>query len=382
MISALCIRNFRAIADSEMLELGPGLTALIGPNGAGKSSLVEALRLLHEAVVTDPTRALSRWRGWASVRHRATAANEPVSIVLKMREHATKLPAHYLLELQQAQNGIDVLVEGEVLFRKIGTGPGKKRDLLVSSRGKGKVRDEVSKAWVPFELSDRELAIRYHADRARHKHIIPFAEDIASWRFVNPVPALMRPPTPLSVDSAWQETGISVALQLARATKEQIATISRRLTHLVEGTAAIDARLASEGALIELKEQVHQGLFPSWTLSDGTLRILAILTALYVGSPPGLLCVEEPENSLHPSVIDSLLTEFRNASERGTQVLITTHSPHLLNRLNLAVDTAYFVDRPSGAARFTRLPADERTRKEMERYGLGELLEQGALKPA
>jgi predicted ATPase len=78
-------------------------------------------------------------------------------------------------------------------------------------------------------------------------------------------------------------------------------------------------------------------------------------------------------------VIDHLLTEFRDASERGTQVIITSHSPYLLDRLNADVDGAFFVDRPGGAARFTALPADERTRREMKRFGLGESLAQGAL---
>lgn len=378
MIEVLVVKNFRAIATCE-LELTPGLNVLIGPNGSGKSSLVEALRFLHEAVVTDPTKALARWRGWTSVRHRAAALTEAVTLALRIRELGTDLSATYGLSLVQADNGIDVRVEHEFLSRKIKPGFGAQRDLLNAKSGKGLVRDEVTKDWSEFELSDRDLALRYHADRVRHKHIIPFAEDITSWRFVNPVPALMRPPTPLSVDAAWQETGIAVALQLARAKPAEIKEVSRRLTRLVESAAGFEARLSSEGALIEMKEQVHQGLFPSWTLSDGTLRVLAILTALHVGHPPALLCVEEPENSLHPTVIDALLSEFRDAADRGTQVIITSHSPYLLDRVNLDIDSAFFVDRPDGAARFTKLPGDERTRREMARFGLGELLAQGAL---
>lgn len=378
MIEALGIRNFRAIADSDLV-LAPGLNILVGPNGSGKSSLVEALRFLHEAVVTDPTKALARWRGWASVRHRAAGPSDPVQLILRIREHRTALSASYALQLLQAENGIDVRVGFESLDRKTSPGAGAKRALFQAHLGQGQVRDEVTKDWVDFELPDRDLALRYHADRLRHKQIVPFAEDIASWRFVNPVPVLMRPPTPLSVDPAWQETGIAVALQLARATRDELHQVSRRLARLVDGADGLEARLSSEGALIEIKEQVHKGLFPSWTLSDGTLRILAILTALHIGPPPALLCVEEPENSLHPSVIDALLTEFRDASDRGTQVIITSHSPYLLNRVSLDIDRAFFVDRPAGAARFTMLPADERTQREMERFGLGELLAQGAL---
>ena len=80
-------------------------------------------------------------------------------------------------------------------------------------------------------------------------------------------------PARLSVDAAWQETGVSVALQLARATRDELDEVSRRLAGLVDSAEGLEARLSSEGALVELREQVHQGLFPSWTLSDGTLRI-------------------------------------------------------------------------------------------------------------
>lgn len=372
MIEGLLIKNFRAIAQCE-LALKPGLNVLIGPNGSGKSSLVEALRFLHEAIVSDPTRALSRWRGWASVRHRGPVMTNEIALAVGMRVHRGRGSAEYGVFLDQSENGIDVRVQREFLDRRGES----RRTLLSAVLGKGNVLE--GQEWLPFELSEHDLALRYHADRVRHKEIIPFAEDIASWRFVNPVPALMRPPTPPGIDAAWHESGISVALQLARATKPQLAEVSRRMAGLVEGTEGLEARLSSEGALVELKEQVHHGLFPSWTLSDGTLRVLAILTALYVGPPPALLCVEEPENSLHPSVIDNLLTEFRDAAERGTQVIITSHSPYLLNRLNLDVDAAFFVDRPGGAARFTPLPGDERTAREMERFGLGELLAQGAL---
>jgi predicted ATPase len=189
----------------------------------------------------------------------------------------------------------------------------------------------------------------------------------------------MRPPTPLNTDATWQETGVAVAMQLARATQIELAEISRRLAAIVTGVDKLEARLTAEGALFEVKEQVHDGLFPSWTLSDGTLRILAILAALHVGQPPAVLCIEEPENSLHPTVIDCLMSEFEVAAARGTQVIITTHSPYLLNRVKAASSKAFWVDRPQGATRFSPLPGTAQLRKKMSQFGLGELLAQGAL---
>ncbi len=66
--------------------------------------------------------------------------------------------------------------------------------------------------------------------------------------------------------------------------------------------------------------------------SDGTLRYLCLLAALLSPSPPPLLVLNEPENSLHPDVLEPLAKLIANASERS-QVWITTHSLKLAELL-------------------------------------------------
>ena len=72
---------------------------------------------------------------------------------------------------------------------------------------------------------------------------------------------------------------------------------------------------------------------PLWALSDGTIHTLAILTALLTPDPAPVMCFEEPENFVHPRVLDVLVEAFREASE-SAQILISTHSPYLLNLLD------------------------------------------------
>ena len=66
--------------------------------------------------------------------------------------------------------------------------------------------------------------------------------------------------------------------------------------------------------------------------SDGTLKMLAYLVLLYDPSPPPFIGIEEPENFLHPRLLQGLAEECRAASERA-QLLATTHSPFFLNAL-------------------------------------------------
>jgi predicted ATPase len=95
---------------------------------------------------------------------------------------------------------------------------------------------------------------------------------------------------------------------------------------------------------------------PGWLLSSGTLRILALLALLRHPAPPPLVAVEEIENGLDPRTVHLLVEEIRMAVEAGrTQIVVTTHSPYLLDLLPLSA--IVLVDRVEGEPRFTR-PAD------------------------
>lgn len=73
-----------------------------------------------------------------------------------------------------------------------------------------------------------------------------------------------------------------------------------------------------------------QHYFDPSQISDGTLRILGILLALYQSPHPSLMVIEEPEQTVNPALLAVLADAFRESSER-TQLLITSHSPHLVD---------------------------------------------------
>ena len=70
-------------------------------------------------------------------------------------------------------------------------------------------------------------------------------------------------------------------------------------------------------------------------VSDGTIKMFAYLTLLYDPAHP-LLCVEEPENQLHPALLGELAEEFEAYAKRGGQVFVSTHSPDFLDQVPLA----------------------------------------------
>jgi predicted ATPase len=97
---------------------------------------------------------------------------------------------------------------------------------------------------------------------------------------------------------------------------------------------------------------------PGWLLSTGTLRVLAILACLRHPDPPPLLVVEEVENGLDPRTVHLLVEEIRAAIEaKTTQVIDTTHSPYLLDLLDLS--HIVVVERIDGETTFHRPDAEE-----------------------
>ena len=126
--------------------------------------------------------------------------------------------------------------------------------------------------------------------------------------------------------------------------------------------------------------QLTEGKFkvPGWLLSTGTLRIVALLALLRHPEPPPLIVIEEIENGLDPNSVHLIIEEIRNAVESGrTQIIMTTHSPYLLDLLTLS--HVVLVERINGQPTFTRPGDQEVLQQWAKRFGLGDLYTMGKL---
>ena len=85
--------------------------------------------------------------------------------------------------------------------------------------------------------------------------------------------------------------------------------------------------------LLQIKDAPFEQPILAKFASDGTLKMLSYLTLLYDPEPPQLIGIEEPENYLHPRLLNGLVEECREASGLS-QLMITTHSPHFVDGLH------------------------------------------------
>jgi predicted ATPase len=139
-------------------------------------------------------------------------------------------------------------------------------------------------------------------------------------------------------------------------------------------------RASNQTFSLELIDKYSEHHIPASDISDGTLRILAFLTALYQENTPSIICFEEIENGVHPWLLHKMMELLKIVSTEGingnpVQVLITTHSPVLLNYVEPHQVRAVELDN-EGKTQVHALPTDSaRFKKALEAYdgSLGEL---------
>jgi predicted ATPase len=127
----------------------------------------------------------------------------------------------------------------------------------------------------------------------------------------------------------------------------------------------------------------HPWRFLAQNMSDGTLRALGVLTALFQGNrdyAPTVIGIEEPETALHPAASAALREALQRASEK-TQVIVTSHSPDLLDDLSLSADALLAVVSIAGETRIAPLDEASRNALTAQLFTAGELLRLNQLEP-
>ncbi len=126
----------------------------------------------------------------------------------------------------------------------------------------------------------------------------------------------------------------------------------------VPGVSQIEAKNTEDGRLIlRFQDSAFKDPFIARYVSDGTIKMFAYLVLLYDPNPHPLLCVEEPENQLYPSLLSELAEEFAAYTRKEGQVFVTTHSPDFINAVEL--DNIYWLEKKSGITNIYKASEDE-----------------------
>jgi predicted ATPase len=135
--------------------------------------------------------------------------------------------------------------------------------------------------------------------------------------------------------------------------------------------------LTKEGqTYVSMEEETMTMRIPAWAMSNGVLRLLGQLAALFSPKPPALACYEEPENYVHPALLSLLADVLKNASTRS-QLLVGTHSPYLLNFFS--PEHLIIVEKKNGCSQFKSAAKKKGLKEALRVLGLGEIWYSGEL---
>jgi predicted ATPase len=237
-----------------------------------------------------------------------------------------------------------------------------------------------------MHLARDESALASLHDVQLHREAMAIREGLRAWSFFHFEPSSLRLDHPKD-DLLFQRTGHDFELHesgadLARALSrlgttdpDRLKAIGAAFQALIPEAERVEAQIGLDGRpLILLQERGLTDPFSQHDLSDGLLRILALLYLAHHPEPPTLVFVEEPENGLYPRLIEALADVLLSLSQR-TQVMITTHSVQLLNRLT--PDQVVFVSRTDRGSQLTRLQTRRDVIEAAAEFGVGDQLRMG-----
>lgn len=351
-LTYLRIKNYRALRDVEFRDLTP-LTVLIGPNGSGKSTVLDALDFLAEAVRGNLLEAWEKRDRFRGMRTRGSEGN--IEFEVEMTTDLLSFPIQYKLIISEKDT--QKLAVSEELKRA--------NELLMSSSpsSNGYVKVEIP---ATSELeSSRDYQddkpdwratgqILVESDGGSDESVLPLLtalstlvkreltlvrNTISSYRLFHLTDDHLKGYSDTGPRERLSPNGDNlpnVLYYLHERHPETLAEITAQLRRWVPQLADITTEITSdERLLLRFKDGPFEKPFAAKYMSDGTMRLAALLTLLYEPNATGLLGMEEPDNELHPLLLYRLAEELGKASETR-QLLVTTHSPMLLDALDPA----------------------------------------------
>jgi predicted ATPase len=369
------IRNYKNIA-AAVVNLQP-LTVLVGPNGAGKSNFVDALSFVADSLSYSIQLAFANRGGVAAVRHQSSEQPENIGFRFHF-DLADGGWADYAFEISAPpREAFNVARERCIV------------QTLAGSRHEFEVANGAFTREVPGirpRLEPDRLALTVLSALEEFRPVFDFLTGIRRYNIRPDRLRELQDPDP-GEGAVLFSDGSNAAAVLRRVSEQGerngrvYERICRLLGKIVPGAIRVLPTSLGQKETLEFYQEVGLGQewrFSALNMSDGTLRALGILLAVYQLLPASLIAIEEPESTIHPAAAE-VLTDILMDGAARSQILLTTHSPDVLDSKNLLDDQIIVVESVQGMAQITPLAKTTREVIRQRLYTAGELLRQGEL---
>jgi predicted ATPase len=350
LISHLAVAGYRSLR-SLTLELGQ-LTLVTGANGSGKSSLYRSLRLLADtaqgrligSLAAEGGLSSTLWAGPEKFSREMLRGTQPVQGTVRSGPVSLKLGFSgadfgYAIDLGLPDPASPFTRDPEIKVETMWTGPLLERSNgFAERRGPSvRLRTAANGEWrraidnlLPFDSM-----VTHCADSVDGLELLLMRERMRNWRFYDNLRTDMDAPARRPQVMTYTPVLGSDGADLAAA----IATIlaigdSQALEEAVDDAfpgsqLLVDSR---EYGMVEMRQPGLLRPLGAKELSDGTLRYLLLIAALLSPRPPEIMILNEPEASLHPSLLEPLGRLLIEASHR-CQIVLVSHSERLIDCL-------------------------------------------------
>lgn len=365
MIVGLSVENFKGIQKLDRLRLD-SFHVLVGPNGSGKSTFLDAIDFVRSCLQHGPARAVEeRVPDYRDLTFMRRGGPIQIGFYLDLSQSPdlqTDLVLHYHLVIREDER-LGVSVEEETLEEKhkqvlsrrasFFTEKAKPRRLLgKTSKGSDFYQREDGKYMDSFAFGLDKLTLSLTPpDEKRY----PTANGVKRFlmqgiRYFQLNSRAMREPCPATRPTELELDGTNLARVVGRLKRtpngnssitdsddlpsNRLRRWTEHLQYALEDLQEIgwSTRQADNAEFIVLRYK--DGLeCPSWLVSDGTLRMLALTLPAFLPSSPSIYMVEEPENGVHPRAIEVILRAL--AAIPGAQTFIATHSPLVVQEVGI-----------------------------------------------
>jgi predicted ATPase len=373
-LSTLTFKGYKSFYDETKLELG-NLNVLIGANQSGKSNVLDLFELLRQASERNLQTAIRERGGIDNVL--SWDSEKELSIRLMLDGETDNLKGidydvsivnefHKAIVRAERFEGIDMRSEGKkrYLFSPTET----ELYLPVIEFGELGLEANNRERYSSFKSFFKSITVHCYFDTTQ-KAPMRDADFIGTQISGLPATRLSANGDNLtsvlyliSHDPKYRET-----LEEYEFTLRQAFPTFRHLTF---------PPISQGKTIVSWADTRTARAISATFLSDGTLRLMCLLAALYDPNPPALLCIDEPEVGLHPDMLRLLAAVIQKASER-MQIIISTHSTDLLSFLD-APDKVIICESENGRSKLVHKTKEELARW-LEVYSLGELWKSGEI---
>ncbi len=361
MISKITLENFFSFRHPTLIELNPDINILVGINGSGKSNFLKAIHLLHESIVGNGLESvfLKEWSGFNSVSNFNQPEKDAIKLSFEFDKNVIKnvmqkggypFPSNPIYEISIFPAGTTSYYLKEKLYSK----RIKPDDFdfiymemdnvqgIISTREGGKVGfQKYPQENSPINFKSTEPVLRQISDPDRFYPLFTLKRALEAlsiyYYFDTSVNSSIRQPAGYGTEKKLLSDGQNL-MTILNNTKNNhplhYDKIEEAIRKINPHFKDINFAFLGSKLYLVLREKFLSRSVSIEHISDGTLRYLLLLSVLFNPEQGCLVCIDEPETSLHPDMINTIGEAMKQASN-STQLIIATHSPLLLNSFDI-----------------------------------------------